>query len=58
MAMARTRPFLIWPSTAGTPLIRISTWPPMRSVNAGALPLYGTCVMLTLATSFSSSPAM
>src|SRR6202045_1898741 len=32
-------------------------WPPIRSVMAGAAPLYGTAVRLTLAMSLNSSPA-
>src|SRR3954467_1721925 len=35
----------------------IWTRPPMRSVTACAVPLYGTCVMSTRATLLKSSPA-
>ena len=32
------------------------TWPPSRSCSAGALPLYGTCVICTPAITLKSSP--
>ncbi|CFW13724.1 Uncharacterised protein [Bordetella pertussis] len=34
------------------------TWPPIRSVTAGALPLYGTCSTSIPARCLNSSPAM
>src|SRR5688572_7209106 len=33
------------------------TWPAMRSVNAGAAPLYGTCTISTLAIELKSTAA-
>ena len=52
------RPASICGTKSGTPLNIISTWPPMVSVSAGELPLYGTCTMFTPAISLKSSPAI
>ena len=41
-ASARSLPALMLPWAAGTVSIMLSTWPPIRSVMAGPLPLYGT----------------
>ncbi|KAG1432920.1 hypothetical protein G6F57_022578 [Rhizopus arrhizus] len=38
-ARARSLPALILPCAAGTVSIMLSTWPPIRSVMAGPLPL-------------------
>jgi hypothetical protein len=46
--------------TCGSEVVIVSniivTWPPRRSLSAGALPLYGTWTMSTLAVVFRSSP--
>lgn len=36
----------------------MSIWPPSRSVSAGALPLYGMCVMSVRLNTLKSSAAM
>ena len=36
----------------------VGTWPPIRSVIAGAAPLYGTCVIVRPAFCLNSSIAM
>src|SRR5439155_4546680 len=55
-ASARSFPALMNASDEGR-LSNINwTWPPMRSVSAGALPLYGTCVICTPVMALNSSP--
>src|SRR4029453_15257097 len=55
-ASARSLPALICGSDGGR-LSNIScTWPLRRSAKAGALPLYGTCVICTPAITLKSSP--
>src|SRR5258708_6157741 len=41
----------------GALAISTSTWPPMTSVTAGDIPLYGTCVILICAAPIRSSVA-
>src|SRR6185369_13479363 len=56
-ASARTRPDF----TCGTAVAiwsnNISIWPPITSVMAAALPLYGTCLMSALVVSLNNSHA-
>src|ERR1700682_6278780 len=55
-AIARNLPPLICGSADGRLSNMICTWPPTRSVSAGELPLYGTCVMSTPAMVLNNSP--
>src|SRR5262249_58259699 len=55
-ANARSLPALMYSMDAGTVPNITCTWPPSRSVSAGASPRYGTWTMLTRAIIFNSSP--
>ena len=56
VASRRTLPALASGTTGGTPVNTMLNCPPMRSVMASALPLYGTCTMSVLVISLKSSP--
>src|SRR5574341_1339708 len=56
-AMARSLPDLMNGIAEGIESNISWICPPIRSVKAGALPLYGTCCMATLAASLKDSPA-
>ena len=56
--MALTLPALMCGMIAIVVSNIIGTWPPMRSVIAGAEPLYGTWIMSSLAVVRNNSPVM
>jgi len=56
-AIARSWPLSTSAAALATVANITSIWPPIRSVMAGAAPLYGTAVRLTFAISLNSSPA-
>ncbi len=55
-ASALSLPALIYGETAEMEMNARSTWPPSRSMIAGASPLYATCVSFTLASELNISP--
>ena len=57
-ASARSFPALMCGKAEGMLSNIIITWPPSRSVIAGALPLYGMCRMSTCARYLNISPDM
>src|SRR3546814_13736423 len=57
-ARARSLPPFTWGHDDGMLSNMNCTWPPIRSVTAGALPLYGTFSTSRPARSLNSPPAM
>ena len=55
---ARSRPDFICAVTEGRLTITICTFPAMRSVSAGAMPLCGMCTTSIFAADFNTSIAM
>ena len=55
---ARSLPDLMWPIEPGRLSNTDCSWPPSRSVSAGAVPRYGTWTMLMPVIDLSSSPDM
>src|SRR5688572_9747515 len=56
VASARRRPDLTCPTTEPLVANVRNTWPPIKSVIAGALPLYGTCTILVPVSVSNSAP--